>query len=208
MEIRPRRGVVLPAEQGTVARMGWGLPLGPACSLRPPGLLARANASRACSPTAQAWGQGKPPAPDRLTRRSHDLTRSSHLPSPRKWERGGEAGVRAVRSSLFPSPPAPSPTAQAWGERRPFAPRGFTLHSHDLTRSSLLPSPRKWERGGEAGVRAVRRPRVRATSSPLPLTPLPPLPPRKLGEKGSLRRPSSLHNQLQPHTLLPPPLSP
>ena len=127
----------------------------------------------------------------------------------RRWRARGEGNAQLAS----PHPPAPSPTAQSLGRGGASGvPLAYTAN-HSLTHSSQLPSPRKWERGGGAGVRGTpcAQLQARARVQPLSHFPSPPGPishGASLAERGSLRRPTSLHNQPQPHPLLPAPLSP
>jgi len=95
------------------------------------------------------------------------------------------------------------------------SPGRLTGSQHLITPHALLPAPLSpyvgegWRSRGEGNsVRSVAGEGTRTTTISLPLTPRAPLPRRELGERGSLRRPSSLHSQPQPHSLLPAPLSP
>jgi hypothetical protein len=70
--------------------------------------------------TVQAWGK----------REASRLIGSSELPSPRKWERDGEAGVRGTASSIIQGARVTgtlSPRLQAMGEATTKLPRDHAL---------------------------------------------------------------------------------
>gem|GEM_PF-3944144 len=67
------------------------------------------------------------------------------------------ASAEGNPKAASPHPPAPSPTAQSLGRGEASGVPGAYTTDHSLIPSSQLPSPRKWERGGEAGVRGTTR---------------------------------------------------
>jgi len=138
-------------------------------------------------PRREAWGEGEPPASQELTQPTAPRTLLPPPLSPQVgegWRSRGEGnslrlaageGTRTTTISLPLTPRPPLPRREL-GERGSLR-RLRSLHNQlHLTRSSQHPSPRRWERGGVAGVRASCRPVVRATAplaSPHPLAPSP-----------------------------------
>jgi len=92
-------------------------------------------------------------------------------------------------------PPAGGPIGGVEDKRRPGGKAGRSRLALAFGESSCV-ARQKGQGRGQLPVLSCTA-GARATTIPLPLTPRPPLPRRELGERGSLRRPSSLHNQ--PH---------